>query len=118
VREPVETESARASREIAHLTALIFLQRSKYASGSVEEIHRAGGQVRGYALGDGNGTATSDYAAAPVRPSRRASWWVRFQQELEAAATFLFRWLVPNLPANVDQVVVPHSSAREQREIS
>jgi hypothetical protein len=40
------------------------------------------------------------------------------QQELEAAATFLFRWLVPNLPANVDQVVVPHSSARGQREIS
>jgi hypothetical protein len=109
VREPVETESARASREIAHLTALIFLQRSKYASGSVEEIHRAGGQVRGYALGDGNGTATSDYAAAPVG---------EIQQELEAAATFLFRWLVPNLPANVDQVVVPHSSAREQREIS
>jgi len=34
------------------------------------------------------------------------------------AATFLFRWLVPNLPAHADQVVVHHSSAREHREIS
>jgi glycerol uptake facilitator-like aquaporin len=29
------------------------------------------------------------------------------------AATFLFRWLVPNLSAYADQVVVPHSSAHE-----
>jgi glycerol uptake facilitator-like aquaporin len=29
------------------------------------------------------------------------------------AATFLFRWLVPNLSAYADRVVVPHSSARE-----
>jgi glycerol uptake facilitator-like aquaporin len=28
------------------------------------------------------------------------------------AATLLFRWLVPNLPAYADQVVVPHSGAR------
>jgi glycerol uptake facilitator-like aquaporin len=26
------------------------------------------------------------------------------------AATFLFRWLVPNLPAHADRVVVPHSA--------
>jgi len=26
-------------------------------------------------------------------------------------ATFVFRWLVPNLSANADQVVVPHSAA-------
>jgi glycerol uptake facilitator-like aquaporin len=32
-------------------------------------------------------------------------------------ATFLFRWLVPNLAASADRVVVPHSSAREPREI-
>jgi glycerol uptake facilitator-like aquaporin len=29
------------------------------------------------------------------------------------AATFLFRWLVPNLSAYADRVVVPHSSAHE-----
>ena len=29
------------------------------------------------------------------------------------AATFLFRWLVPNLSTYADQVVVPHSSAHE-----
>jgi glycerol uptake facilitator-like aquaporin len=33
-------------------------------------------------------------------------------------ATFLFRWLVPNLPEYAEQVVVPHSSGREPREIS
>jgi len=33
-------------------------------------------------------------------------------------ATFLFRWLVPNLAEYAEQVVVPHSSAREPREIS
>ena len=26
-------------------------------------------------------------------------------------ATFVFRWLVPNLSANADQGVVPHSAA-------
>jgi len=29
------------------------------------------------------------------------------------AATFLFRWLVPNLSAYADRAVVPHSSAHE-----
>jgi len=29
------------------------------------------------------------------------------------AATFLFRWLVPNLSAHADRVVMPHSSAHE-----
>jgi glycerol uptake facilitator-like aquaporin len=33
-------------------------------------------------------------------------------------ATFLFRRLVPNLVTYADQVVVPHSSAREPREIN
>jgi glycerol uptake facilitator-like aquaporin len=26
-----------------------------------------------------------------------------------AAATFLFRWLVPNLPLHADEVLMPHS---------
>jgi glycerol uptake facilitator-like aquaporin len=34
------------------------------------------------------------------------------------AATLLFRWLIPNLSAYADQVVVPRSSPREHREIS
>lgn len=33
-------------------------------------------------------------------------------------ATFLFRSVVPNLPAYADRVVVAHSSAREPREVS
>ena len=33
-------------------------------------------------------------------------------------ATFLFRWLVPNLAEYAEQVVVPHSAGREPREIS
>jgi len=33
-------------------------------------------------------------------------------------ATFLLRWLVPNLAAYADRLVVPHSSAREPGEIS
>jgi glycerol uptake facilitator-like aquaporin len=33
------------------------------------------------------------------------------------AATFLFRWLVPNLSTYADRVVVPHSSARVHSEI-
>jgi glycerol uptake facilitator-like aquaporin len=34
------------------------------------------------------------------------------------SATFLFRWLVPNLAEFAEQVVVPRSSGREPREIS
>ena len=33
-------------------------------------------------------------------------------------ATFLFRWLVPNLSTYADRVLVPHSSASERGEIS
>jgi glycerol uptake facilitator-like aquaporin len=33
------------------------------------------------------------------------------------AATFLFRWLVPNLATYADRVVVPHSPARVHRDI-
>jgi len=34
------------------------------------------------------------------------------------AATLLFRWLAPNLPAYADGVVVPHSGAREHKGVS
>jgi glycerol uptake facilitator-like aquaporin len=34
------------------------------------------------------------------------------------SATFLFRWLVPNVAEFAEQVVVPHTSGREPREIS
>jgi glycerol uptake facilitator-like aquaporin len=53
---------------------------------------------------------------AGIRPSDVPSFIVA-QMAGGLCATFLFRWLVPNLAAYADQVVVPHSSPREHIEI-
>jgi glycerol uptake facilitator-like aquaporin len=54
---------------------------------------------------------------AGIRPSD-VPLFIAAQIAGALSATFLFRWLVPNLAEYADQVVVPHSSAREHREIS
>jgi glycerol uptake facilitator-like aquaporin len=49
---------------------------------------------------------------AGIRPSA-VPFFIVAQLAGALSATFLFRWLVPNLSAYADRVVVPHSSAHE-----
>jgi glycerol uptake facilitator-like aquaporin len=48
---------------------------------------------------------------AGIRPAD-APWFIVAQFAGALAATFLFRWLVPNLPSYAEEVVVPHRMAR------
>jgi len=54
---------------------------------------------------------------AGIRPSDVPAF-IAAQLAGALAATFLFRWLVPNLSTYADRVVVPHSSAHEHGQIS
>jgi len=49
---------------------------------------------------------------AGIRPAD-APGFIAAQLAGAAAATVLFRWLVPSLPKDAEKVVVPHASAEE-----
>ncbi|MBC7911453.1 MAG: aquaporin, partial [Pyrinomonadaceae bacterium] len=58
-------------------------------------------------------TASDTFAG--IRPAD-APGFIAAQLAGAAAATLLFRWLVPTLPLNAERVVVPHKDATENED--